>query len=102
MEQKQTHTHTIPETSPFVEALQAVLQAEDKTLSGFSAIYGEETPQDGGKTGGESMFSQTGLSSLFEELKSALKTQIGEVVELSLQGLLSSDMKPQGEKEGVC
>ncbi len=100
MEQKQTHT--IPETAPFVEALQAILQAEDKTLSGLSAIYGDETPKEGGKTEGERMLSQTGLSSLFEELKSALKTQIGEVVELSLQGLLSSDMKPQGKREGVC
>ena len=94
MEQKQTQT--IPETSPFVEALQSILQAEDKVLDGFSAIYGEEIPQDGGKTGGESMYSQTGLSSLFEELKSALKTQIGDIVELSLRGLLTE------KKEEVC
>ena len=92
MEQKQT----IPETLPFVEALQSILQAEDKVLDGFSAIYGEKIPQDGGKTGGEEIFSQTGLSSLFEELKSVLKTQIGDVVELSLRGLLTE------KKEAVC
>jgi len=86
MEQKQTHTHTIPETPPFVEALQAVLQAEDKTLSGFSAIYGEETPQDGGQTGGEIMYSKTGLPEIFEDLKNEIKSQIGETIELDLQG----------------
>ena len=85
-------TNFIPETAPFVEALQAVLLAEDKTLSGFTSIYGD-TPQDGVKTGGEEMYNRSGLSSLFEELKSALKTQIGEVVELSLQGLLQDPVK---------
>lgn len=97
MEQKQTRF--TQETVPFVEALQAVLQAEDKTLSGFSAIYGEETPKDGGQTGGEIMYSKSGLSDLFGELINALKAQIGEVVELDLRGLLSA---PQEKKEGVC
>ena len=97
---KQTENPTLtPETAPFVEALQAILQAEDKTLSGFSAIYGEETPKDGGKTPGEEMFTQSGLSSLFEEIETALKTQIGEVVELSLRGLLSDKLPGEGERK---
>lgn len=96
MEQKQTRF--TQETVPFVEALQAVLQAEDKTLSGFSAIYGE-TQEEGEMTGGEKMYSKSGLSDLFGELINALKAQIGEVVELDLRGLLST---PQEKKEGVC
>ena len=87
------------ETSPFVEALQAILQAEDKTLSGFSAIYGDTIPKDGGKTGGEEMYLKSGLSSLFEEIETALKTQIGEVVELSLRGLLSDELPGEGERK---
>ncbi len=96
MEQKQTRF--TQETAPFVEALQAVLQAEDKTLSGFSAIYGD-TQVEGEMTGGEEMYSKSGLSDLFGELINALKAQIGEVVELDLRGLLSS---PLEKKEGVC
>ena len=96
MEQKQTRF--TQETAPFVEALQAVLQAEDKTLSGFSAIYGD-TQVDGEMTGGEEMYSKSGLSDLFGELINALKAQIGEVVELDLRGLLCT---PQEKKEGVC
>ena len=88
-----------PETSPFVEALQAILQAEDKTLSGFSLIYGDTIPKDGGKTGGEEMYLKSGLSSLFEEIETALKTQIGEVVELSLRGLLSDKLPGEGERK---
>lgn len=96
MEQKQTRF--TQETVPFVEALQAVLQAEDKTLSGFSAIYGD-TQVEGEMTRGEEMYSKSGLSDLFGELINALKAQIGEVVELDLRGLLSS---PLEKKEGVC
>ena len=89
---------TYKETAPFVEALQAILQAEEKTLSGFSAIYGEEITREG-DSGGLSMFKKSYISPIFEDLKNALKTQIGEVVELSLLGLLKD---PQRGKEEVC
>ena len=47
----ETNFKTYPETAPFVEALQAVLLAEAKTLTGFSDIYGDTFSKDGGKTG---------------------------------------------------
>lgn len=91
-----------PEISGFIESLQSVLQAEDKCLSTFSLIYGEEIPKDGGKTGGESMMEGSGLSSLFEDLKSTLKEWIGQSVELDIIGLLDdrSEGKTPGDKQG--
>lgn len=96
MTQKQTNLR--PETSLFVEALQAVLQAEEKTLSGFSLIYGDKVPQEGGKTPGEEMYNKSGLPALFEEVKDSLKTWIGNTFELGISGLLE-DPK---QEEGVC
>lgn len=95
-------TTTPPETLLFIEALQAVLQAEDKTFSAFCQIYGDQIPEDGGKTGGEDMFHRSGLSSLFEELRDSLKNWIGQTEELSLQGLLSTLEDKSGEKEERC
>ena len=90
----ETNFKTYPETAPFVEALQAVLQAEDKTLSGFSGIYGEDIPKDGGKTGGEDQFIKSGLSDLFEEIKNSLRIWIGTTFELGMSGLLESPGVP--------
>ena len=85
-----------PETSLFVEALRAVLQAEDKTLSGFSLIYGDTIPDDGGKTPGEEMYYKSGLPALFEEVKDSLKTWIGTTFELGISGLLEEPKKEEG------
>lgn len=95
---KQTEKTLVPETSLLVEALQAVLQVEDKCFSSFSLIYGSEIPEGGGKTGGEIMYSKTGLPEIFEDLKNEIKSQIGETIELDLQGLLKDPEK----KEEVC
>lgn len=85
---------TYPETAPFVEALQAVLTAEAKTLTGFSDIYGDTPKEDGGKTGGEDMFHRSGLSSLFAEAKETLKNWIGNTFELGITGLLEAPGDP--------
>ena len=85
---------TYQETAPFVEALQAVLHAEDKILSGFSGIYGEDIPETGGKTGGEDMFHRSGLYDLITEVKDTLKTWIGTTFELGMSGLLESPGDP--------
>jgi hypothetical protein len=85
---------TYPETAPFVEALQAVLLAEAKTLTGFSDIYGDTFSKDGGKTGGEDMFHRSGLSDLFAEAKETLKTWIGTTFELGMSGLLEAPGDP--------
>ena len=93
---KQTDKTLRPETSLFVEALQAVLQAEDKTLSGFSLIYGDTIPKDGGETPGEEMYYKSGLPALFEEVKDSLKTWIGTTFELGISGLLEEPKKEEG------
>lgn len=87
-----------PETSLFVEALQAVLQAEDKTLSGFSLIYGDTIPKDGKQTPGEEMYYKSGLPALFEEVKDSLKNWIGTTFELGISGLLDGPKKEEGER----
>lgn len=99
----ETNFKTYPETAPFVEALQALLLAEAKTLTGFSDIYGDTFSKDGGKTGGEDMFHRSGLSDLFTEAKETLKTWIGTTFELGMTGLLEApavpDLVPQKRED---
>ena len=99
----QRNKDLFPEAAPFVEALQAVLLAEAKTLTGFSDIYGDTPSKDGGNTGGEDMFHRSGLSDLFAEAKETLKYWIGNTFELGMSGLLEApavpDLVPQKEED---
>lgn len=89
-----TNFKTYAETAPFVEALRFILQAESKVLDGFSGIYGDTIPKDGGKTGGEDMFHRSGLYDLIAEAKETLKNWIGNSFELGLTGCLEAPGDP--------
>lgn len=70
-----------PETTSFVEALEAVLQAEDKTRSAYFKTYGE-----GYETGkGGYMFNQTGTEAHFKELREELRDQISLSLEWEIR-----------------
>ncbi len=67
-----------PETSSFVEALEAVVKAEEKVLSTFLGYYGD------GKNGGEFVFEDTEISSHFEEIRKTLRDFISHQIEEDL------------------
>ena len=69
---------TYSETAPFVEALRTILQAEDKTLEGFSQIYGNS----------DATYQESGLPEAFDNLKNLLKVWIGTTFELGITGCL--------------
>lgn len=78
-----------------IEALRDVLNAESKALAAYLLTYGDTIPENGGKTPGELRFSESGLAESFDEVKSLLRTRIGETIEGDL------NENPEG-KEGVC
>lgn len=84
------------ETSLFVEALRAVLEAEDRALAAFAETYGDTIPENGGKTPGEARFRQSGLRAMFSRIKNELRRQIGECIERGLE-----EAGP-AEREGIC
>lgn len=67
-------------TASFIEALEEILKAEDSILIGFNSLYGEGT----GAGSGEDFYKRSGLSELLEEIKDAVKAQIGESMEIAL------------------
>lgn len=77
-----------PETSLFVEALQAILQAEDKVYSGLTSTYGEKK--------GEELWYKEEVYTLLESAKREVKLLIGDSVEFALVGGLE-DSKTKGE-----
>lgn len=100
-----TNFTTYPETAPFVEALRLICKTESVLLEGFSGIYGDIIPKDGGKTGGEDMFHRSGLFDLMSEAKETLKTWIGNTFELGMAGCLEAPGDPSltaKKEEGVC
>ena len=92
----ETKVQLKPETSLFVEALQAILQTEDKIYSGLTETYGEE--------GGEKMWYKSPVYSHLESAKQDIKILIGDSLELALTGALDKpEETPETAKtEGVC
>ena len=88
----ETKVQLKPETSLFVDALQALLQTEDKVFSGYTSTYGEEQ--------GEKMWYESKAYSLLQDSKREIKLLIGDSLELGLVGALD-EVNPQ-ETEGVC
>ena len=88
----ETKVQLKPETTLFVEALQAVLHAEDRILSGLTETYGEEQ--------GEKMWYKEEVYTLLEEAKREVKILIGDSLELDLAGAL--DKTETAKTEGVC
>lgn len=88
----ETKVQLKPETSLFVEALQALLQTEDKIYSGLTETYGEEQ--------GEKMWYQSPVYTFLESAKKEVKILLGDSLELGLVGALDG-VKPK-ETEGVC
>ena len=89
----ETKVQLKPETSLFVEALQALLQTEDKIYSGLTATYGEEQ--------GEKMWYKEEVYTLLEDAKREVKILLGDSLELSFSGALDK-VEETAEKEGVC
>lgn len=76
----------------FVEALEAVLRAEDKIEKAYILSYGE-----GGEVGeGEYMFKQTGTEGRLSEIKDELRDQISLSVEWVLRRKIRAE---EGETE---
>ena len=86
-----------PETTSFVEALRALLEAEEKTLSAFTTTYGDSIPEDGGLSYGENFYNRSKFPGLFEALKNEAKDWISSCVEMEVTGAL----EPKKEEE-VC
>lgn len=88
----ETKVQLKPETTYFVEALQALLQTEDKIYSGLTETYGEDQ--------GEKMWYQSPVYASLESAKKEVKILLGDSLELGLAGALDG-VKPK-ETEGVC
>lgn len=75
-----------PETFFFVEALRAVLQAEEKCMTAYSLYFG----------GGEEskpvidLLSSLGITPSFEKVEEILKSQIGDTIQEGIWGHLPS------------
>ena len=81
MEQNTQNTKTItPETSYFIGALETILNAESKVIDGYSELYGDGC----GNGEGMDQYSKSPLWQRFEDLKTAIKLQIGFSIELNL------------------
>ena len=72
---------TSPETSLLVEALQAIIEAEGKSLTAFMERYGYGFEEGGG----DYMYQVSGVSEIFQEAKRAIKERIGDSVEEDLE-----------------
>ena len=85
---------TTPETLSFVEALEAVLIAEEKCLSAYYKTYG-----DGGEIGqGEYMWSRTGMEERFSAVKDELRDQISLSVEWEIRDRLDLNLRQDKEE----
>ena len=89
----ETKVQLKPETTYFVEALQALLQTEDKIYSGLTDTYGEEQ--------GEKMWDKSPVYTFLESAKREVKILLGDSLELSFSGALDK-VEETAEKEGVC
>ena len=78
-----------PETSLLVEALQAMIEAEDKALTAYMERYGYGF----NKGEGDYMFQLSGVCGIFVEAKRALKERIGDSVEEDLDRLSVEENK---------
>lgn len=77
------------ETSSFVEALEAVVETQEKVLHSFMDVYGE-----GEETGkGRYMFEQTGLLEKFEEIRKELRDLISYSIESEIYDRIDPDGK---------
>lgn len=91
------HYATSPETLSFVEALEAVLIAEEKCLSAYYKTYG-----DGGEIGkGEYMWTETGTERRFTEIKDEIRDQISLSVEWEIRDRLNLQLRQDKPEEGT-
>ena len=89
------HYATSPETLSFVEALEAVLIAEEKCLSAYYKTYG-----DGGEIGqGEYMWKETGTEGRFTEIKDEIRDQIALSVEWEIRDRLDLNLRQDKPEE---
>lgn len=72
-----------PQTAHYIQALEQVLNAEDLCLCAYSDLYGYGDGEDEGIRS----YQKSELSSIFEELKDAIRRNIGVAIEVNLTDL---------------
>lgn len=82
------------DTSPFVEALEAVIKSENRVLQIFLDYYGD------GQGGGEFVFEDTGISSHFQGIRDTLKDFISHQIESEIYYQINK-VPQEGEEEKV-